>query len=424
MGRQVTISTSGSRSTRREPVTSQEQIGFVPSGDCSWDIVSDMSNRRFQRKGHLYKKGPSWIFRWYEDAKDITGRTVRVRPTKAIADATGPNKVSEKQAQRIAQEILDKLAANDIRPGALVLFSQFVEKRFIPDHVQMSLKPGGKDHYTYCLGHILPVFGREKIRDINRMMIQDFLNEKRRKLSPQTVQHLKNALSAVFRHAKRCDMWTGDLPTEGIITPRIDSAERKALTADQAARLVSCLHGQYSVLAALLLSTGLRIGEAAGLRWSRIDFEHGVITIAESWSREHGYQSPKTKSGIRLVPLPASLAPAIAALRKFAGPDDPVFTTTNGNPIDKRTAASSTLKPAAKRAGVPWCSWHTLRHTHATLTDGSLTDTERAKILGHSSTAMTMHYTHPQMERVRGVIDEIGAAILGNNRTTNSENIQ
>lgn len=400
-------------------------LGGISAILLSQEAQGAMSRRRGQRTGNLTEKSGSWLLRWYEDSRNIAGQTVRHRQSMVIAKSTGPDKVTRRQAERIAWDrVLGKLDAQVMRPAALISFQQFVAMRFIPDHVEMACKPGGRTHYEYCLGHIMPIFGKEKLRDVSRMMIQDFLNAKRRKLSPQTVKHLKNALSAIFRHAKRYEMWSGDLPTEGLITPRIDSVEKRALTIEQATRLVNCLHGQYSVLAVLLISTGMRIGEAAGLRWGRIDFERGIITICESWSREHGYQSPKTKKGIRLLPLPEALTAPLSALRGSRGADDAVFFTEHGNPIDKRTTASSILKPAAKRAKVSWASWHTLRHTHATLTDGSLTEAERSKILGHSSVAMTMRYTHPAMERVRSAINGIGASIMGTTGTPNNENIQ
>lgn len=371
-----------------------------------------MGRRRGQRTGNLTERSGSWLLRWREDSRDITGRPIRQQVSMTIGKTTGPDKMTRRQAEREAWDrVLSKLDAATMKPAALITLQQFVTARFMPDHVEMTLKAGGKDHYAYCLGHILPKLGDWRMRDITNLALQDFLNSKRGSLSPQTIAHLKNALSAIFRHAKRCAVWAGDLPTDGLLVPRIESPEKQVLTHEQALRLVGCLHGQYSTLAALMLSTGLRIGEAAGLTWKRIDFAVGIITIQESWSREHGYQSPKTKRGIRRVPLPPALTAALRASQGDAGPDAPVFITQNGNPIDKRTTASKILKPAAKRAGVPWVSWHTLRHTFCTWTDASLTEAERMRLMGHASAGQTHHYTHPEMERARSVVDGIAEGL-------------
>lgn len=382
------------------------------SRKISLEAPEEMGRRRGQRTGNLTERSGSWLLRWREDSRDITGRPMRQQVSMVIGSTTGPEKMTRRQAEREAWDrVLSKLDAKTMKPALLITLQQFVAVRFMPDHVDMTLKPGGKDHYAYCLGHILPKLGAWRMRDINNLALQDFLNSKRGGLAPQTISHLKNALSAIFRHAKRCNVWSGDLPTDGLLIPRIDSPEKQILTREQAARLVGCLHGQYSTLAALMLSTGLRIGEAAGLTWKRIDFAEGTITVQESWSREHGYQSPKTKRGIRKIPLPAALAAQLIALQGDAEPETPVFITVNGNPIDKRTTASSILKPAAKRAKVPWVSWHTLRHTFSTWTDASLTESERMKLLGHSSAGMTQRYTHPEMERTRGAVEGIAEGL-------------
>lgn len=55
-----------------------------------------------------------------------------------------------------------------------------------------------------------------------------------------------------------------------------------------------------------------------------------------------------------------------------------------------------------RRRGAPWVTWHVLRHTCATLSDqAGLTVAEKQKLLGHATAAMSTHYTHPDMERMR-----------------------
>jgi integrase len=376
-------------------------------------ILPDMGRRRSQRTGTLREKSGSWLLTWREDVTGIDGVRRRAQMSTTLGYASGPEKMTRKEAQRAAWDrVLSKLDDAVLKPAAEITMRAFVKQRFIPDHVEMKLKPAGKAHYDFCLSHILPAFGDAKLRDLNRIRLQDFLNSKRGKLAPETIGHLRNALSAIFRHADRSDMWGGKLPTVGLIIPRIETPEKRALTTDQAARLVASLHGQYSVMAAFMLATGLRIGEAAGLTWKRVDFASGIIEVRESWCREFGYQSPKTARSVRRVPMPETLRAHLLQLRGRRGPDDSVFYTAAGTPVDKR-ASSRNLKRAGKTANVPWVSWHILRHTHATLTDGSgLTVAERQKVLGHSSPTITMDYTHPEMARVRGAVDAIAAAVI------------
>jgi hypothetical protein len=52
--------------------------------------------------------------------------------------------------------------------------------------------------------------------------------------------------------------------------------------------------------------------------------------------------------------------------RRQGAPDELVFETATGSPLDSRNAATRVLKPASRCAGVPFVHWHTLRHTAVT----------------------------------------------------------
>lgn len=373
----------------------------------------DMARRRGQRQGHLYEKSGSWIIRWREDSRDLMGRPCRDQRSMVIAKSEGQGKIGRRAAERLAWDlVLSKLDTISLVPGALITFGDFVKSRFEPDHI-WGLKPSGQEHYRYMLSsHVLPFLGGYRLRDITPVVVHNFFRTKRQQYAGQTLVHMRNVISAVLRHAKTLQMFTGDLPTDGLKLPEINAKERASLTAEQATRIIAAMPGQYGVLAALLLTTGLRIGEAAGLRWKRIDFAEGLLTVAENYTGRH-WVTPKTKKGVRTIPVPSRVLTAVATLRGEAGPDDPVFITTHGNPIDARTTAAKFLKPAAKACGMPWVSWHSFRHSNATFADQQgLSSAERQKGLGHGSAEMTMRYTHTELERVRAGVEAIAAAVL------------
>lgn len=393
-----------------------------------------MSRRRAQRKGYLYEKSGAWILRWREDGRDITGRPTRDQRSRKIAESEGPGKISRRQAERLAwDEVLSKLDTVSMTPGSLVTFGDFVRQRFEPDHL-WGLKKSGQEHYKGMLSnHILPYFGSMKMRDISTMVIQDFFREKRagyktiirkgkerrevnHEYSTQTFVHFRNVISAVFRHAKNCRMITGDLPTEGVSLPKLEHAERVALSAEDARRVITALPGQYSILGALLFTTGLRIGEAAGLRWKRIDFAAGTLTVQEQFSKGRWVPTPKSKKGVRTIPVPLRVLDQLAVLRgreSNADAEDPVFITTHGNPIGSHTTAAKILKPVGKRLGLPWICWHSFRHSSATFADQhGMSVASRQKFMGHNSSEMAMRYTHPEMEGARMAVEGIAAAIM------------
>lgn len=57
----------------------------------------------------------------------------------------------------------------------------------------------------------------------------------------------------------------------------------------------------------------------------------------------------------------------LKAKSKWTGPEDLVFASRNGTPLNERSLLRRALKPAGEKLGIPWLSWHVFRHTHATL---------------------------------------------------------
>ncbi len=78
------------------------------------------------------------------------------------------------------------------------------------------------------------------------------------------------------------------------------------------------------------------------------------------------------------------------------GDADPVFASKAGTPLDYTNTYPRVFKPAARRAGVPWAGFHTLRHTCATLLfRNGLNAKQVQHWLGHHSPAFTLDvYVH------------------------------
>ena len=83
----------------------------------------------------------------------------------------------------------------------------------------------------------------------------------------------------------------------------------------EAQRLIESLPEPCRTVVLVALLTGLRIGEIAALRWERVDFLRGTLQVKETYSEEHGFGSPKTKSSTREVPISEPLRAALLAHR-------------------------------------------------------------------------------------------------------------
>ena len=405
---------------------------------------STMARRRGQRKGYLFAKSGYWYLQYRVDTTEIdlaTGKPKRERMTVPIAFSSGPESVGKREAQRIAwEEYLSKLDASSIRPSSMRTLAEFVEQRFKPD-VVANLKPNGRDHYEFILRrHVLPSLGATKLREIGAAHCQTVINKALQQgLSSQTALHIKNCLSAILRHAKAMQWFAGELPTEYVRIPELKRKEKKALHWDQVCAISKASPEPLATLVPFLALTGLRIGEAMGLRWKWLNLTEEprivgaevippmCVAVRENFVKGQ-YQSLKSSKSSRNIPIPAWFAPRLLewfAAAQWRNPDDPVFAAECGRPLDAHNEQARRLKPAAaacglgtpavkgqrakkgrdrvkKRGAKSWVSWHAFRHTNATLASvGGLSVSEQQRILGHSSAAMTLHYTHAELEQLR-----------------------
>jgi integrase len=136
---------------------------------------------------------------------------------------------------------------------------------------------------------------------------------------------------------------------------------------------------------ALLIYTGIRVGEAQGLRWGDIQFIDRKIAIH---TLHRGLKTPTSDRG---VPIPEPLAVLIAAhaTRFPADPTKPVFPGRMGN----YWTALGTWRKIVAASGIAYCVMHDLRHTfgvHAARAGVPLARLQ--KLMGHAHPHMTLRY--------------------------------
>jgi integrase len=403
-----------------------------------------MARRRLQQNGDLYEQGGWWKLRWREDQLDSGGKQKRgwSRPVW-IGPADGPRRLTEKQARRIAWDnFLSRLDQNTRTPMSVATLREFVERKFIPEHVAL-LKRAGLLHYRGMLKHILPALGSLKLRDVSPSDLQQFVSaltvEKRKKVgkqivssrvpaSPQTRLHVKNALSAIFEHAIGIE-WLGSRnPAKSIKLPEMHRKPAHALDVNQARALLEVLHSPAREMSMTAILTSMNVAEICGLIWKYLNLTDSwkvidgeavaplSLLVRQQWLLGE-YTSLKETARARMLPIPAALVVVVAQMKSrpaHTGPDDPVFASRNGTPVDEYNIANRHLKPAGAALGMPWLSWHCFRRTTATVADqlGAGTS-DRKGILGHSTTAMAAHYVQPaDHERRRQFLEQIARKII------------
>lgn len=232
--------------------------------------------------------------------------------------------------------------------------------------------------------------------------------------------------------------------------PGVGPSLRQALSVDDATRILAAVSTRPDAsrwVAALV--EGLRPAEALGLTWDMVDL--GAATITLAWQLKalpyverrsptsgfrvpRGFESrhvggayhlvrPKTRAGIRVVPLVPWLTDALAAWKTTApsSPFNLVWPRNDGSPrsaefdraqwyeiVDQAGVAIALPNGTTRRPLL-----YEARHTAATLLlAGGVDDTTIKAILGHSSVLSTQAYLHTDRTRTRAAL-EASADMVG-----------
>jgi integrase len=147
-------------------------------------------------------------------------------------------------------------------------------------------------------------------------------------------------------------------------------------------------------LARFILATGLRLGEALGVRWSDIDPDRGSLRVERTIVRVKGKglvaSRPKTHSSQRVLVLPGWCLTMLQARRARLGvTGGPVFPDSLGGYRDRNNVGAA-FRRVRTGTGFEWVTPHTFRKTVATLLDSKGASARMiADQLGHSRVSMT-----------------------------------
>lgn len=184
--------------------------------------------------------------------------------------------------------------------------------------------------------------------------------------------------------------------------PKTTPREFPSLDSASIGRLVTATPTRYRTLVAVSVLTGIRQGEALGLRWQDIDTKERLLRVRVQLGRDGRLCEPKTQAAKREVPIPPTLARMLAEHRRqafargLAKPTDFVFASETGGPLNHRNIVRRGLEKAIENAQLPRLTWHDLRHVAASaLIAQGASVSYVSRILGHSSPSITLSiYAH------------------------------
>ncbi len=222
------------------------------------------------------------------------------------------------------------------------------------------------------------------------------------------------ALQAVLTRAQKHWYWLTVNPASMVAKLQEPPGRERFLSQAEIDRLLGACQDSASPdlypLVLIALTTGARLGEITGLRWSAVDLERDLFFLRVG-------KVNATKGEVRAVPI-ASAVKELLKARKAARKvitlreDGLLFpsTTSARRPINCRDGWLS----ATKRAGLEGFHFHDLRHTHASLLAAhGASLLEIGRILGHKTTSTTARYSHFTQDHSHTLVNEVVGKILG-----------
>lgn len=186
-------------------------------------------------------------------------------------------------------------------------------------------------------------------------------------------------------------------PRERVLAPSELSALAAALDALEPAHI-------YPVNAIRVAAmTRLRIGEILGMTWERINLEMGRAALT-------------TKTGPRLLPLPAAVVNLLTALPRVHGNPWIFAVARRGSAVGYKLTRDVFAK-ACKAAGLVDVRLHDLRRSLATRLAGAGVNAYLRDVLGHKTLAMSNRYVRAAGEALAEAVEKgltiTAAAIAG-----------
>jgi integrase len=157
------------------------------------------------------------------------------------------------------------------------------------------------NYFSIARNHLFPTLGKKKLSDLTTVHVDHLLARKIEEgLASSTVRRVRSVLAQALDQAMRWGYVNRNVATLSR-SPKVPRVEGRTLTPEQARDFLDVLRGHRNeALYALMLSTGLRRGEALGLKWTDLDEDAGILRVMR--------QLHRAKAGLVLLDTKTALS--------------------------------------------------------------------------------------------------------------------
>jgi len=307
-------------------------------------------------------------------------------------------------------------------------------------NLKKGLRNNTFENYKYMYEtFVRHTFGQKRISTLKKSDVKQFYNRlaDERELKASTIDSIHTVLHQVLQMAVD-DCYIRHNPSDNVLkelkkTHYMKGEKKKALTKAQQNLFLKFLrenevYSHWYPIFAVMVGTGLRVGEVTGLRWCDIDLENGIIDVNHTLvhyshrtenSKTGCYfnvNKPKTPASNRQVPMLGFVKEAFLIEKEnqekagvtcravIDGYSDFIFINRYGDAQHQATLNKAIrriirdcndnefLKCDEPETLLPHFSCHTLRHSFATrMSEAGVAVKVTQDILGHTDVSTTLN---------------------------------
>ena len=332
---------------------------------------------------------------------------------------------NKRRAEQRRKEILAEYEVEKIDLSKDVLFTVFIKEwlEFLKPSIELVTYDGYK---LIIYNQIIPFFEPKKlkVRDLTPLHIQEYVNTKLKKVSPNTVRkHLWN-LSKCLDSAVKQKLIAFN-PVKAVDMPKpVKFNGAKFYSEKQIDELLSVIKGDpIEGIVMFAIFYGLRRSEVCGLKWDAINFDNKTFdikhTAVQMGTKIYKKDSTKNAASNSSLPMPDIIVDMLKKLKaeraknKLLQPNDYidegyVFVHADGRLITPNYVTNH-FKRVLKWNNLPAIRFHDLRHSSASyLLYLGFNMKEIQMWLRHGDIGTTMNiYAHLDMSAKRNIADTL-----------------
>lgn len=355
-------------------------------------------------------------------------KTIQRFATITLADGSKKRISARGATEREALQKLAKLKA-EYETGIRAVNSNTTFSAWYMQWIEVYKKPAVHEARLKIISSVfkkfyLPQLGAMKIGEIKKIHVQNIINDFQG-YSKNYMKASASVLKECFKEAKNNELITAN-PCDNLKLPLAEPREqRRALTEKERDLFLQVIKkSPYGAYFGIMYACGLRPNEARALTWEDIDFKNKRVNVNKAVeSKTKNIKEPKTKAGIRTIPIPDWYLQMLNKIPRPINKDSLVFCNKPNSIISEYSTftywkrilkemdianGAETYKEKIIEKTIDYnITPYYLRHTFATmLGENNIPIKIAQKWMGHETPEMTLKFYQHASEKMEREAEE------------------